>query len=300
MTERSTRVAGVVLAYHADLAILSNIDALRQQVDQVFVVNNSPRPDDDVMAAAAGLEGVEVINEEENVGVARGFNDGMRAAIASGYDAVWIFDQDSTVVPGMLRALLDASRLAGPDVGIVGPALRSHATGVVYRRESGVEAREVETLISSGSLFSARVLDTIGFHDEGLFIDYVDHDICLRARRFGLRNIKVFTTLLEHRFGDSDPVRLFGRRIYLAHYSPLRQYYMSRNRVILLRRYGVGRWFWEDLGFTAKSWIKVLLLEHDRGPKLRAFFRGWADGARYDIRPARETQRSGGSPDASR
>lgn len=281
--ESRERTAGVVLAYHAERDIIANIDALLAQADEVFVVDNSPDPTDPIMRTAEGMNRVTVLAQAGNVGVAAGFNSGMRVALDAGFDYVWIFDQDSTVVPGMLAELVGAYRAAGEQAGVVGPALRSHATGLVYRRESGAGAQTVQTLISSGSLFARRTLDRIGLHDEALFIDYVDHDISLRAHARGLRNIKVYSTHLEHRFGDSDAVRLFGRRVYLAHYSPLRQYYMSRNRVILLRRYGVGRWFWEDLGFTIKSWIKVLLLERDRGAKIRAFFRGWRDGVRYDI-----------------
>lgn len=278
--------AGVMLAYHPDEQILRNIVALREQVEAVFVVDNAPDTGDAIMARVAQTSGVTVLPQNGNVGVAAGFNAGMRAAMVAGFDYVWIFDQDSTVTPGMLDELRAAHDDAGSAAGIVGPALRSHATGIVYAREQGTGVAEVETLISSGSLFSRGVIERIGLHDEDLFIDYVDHDISLRARQGGLRNLKVYTTLLEHRFGDSDPVRLFGRSVYLAHYSPLRQYYMSRNRVIVLRRYGLGRWFWEDLAFTAKSWIKVLVFERDRPAKIAAFFRGWRDGrAHRDLPP---------------
>ena len=283
MTAAGSRTAGVVLAYHPDDSILQNVRALLAQVERVYIVDNAPADDDAVISEVATIAGVTVLPQVQNVGVAAGFNAGMRAALDDAFDFVWIFDQDSTVVPGMLSDLISAHRDGGPSVGIVGPALRSHATGVVYRRESGAGAREVETLISSGSLFSRAVIEHIGLHDENLFIDYVDHDISLRARRRGLHNIKVYSTLLEHRFGDSDPVRLFGRRVYLAHYSPLRQYYMARNRIVLLRRFGAGRWFWEDLGFTTKSWIKVLLLESSRRAKIRSAWRGLRDGFHYPV-----------------
>jgi len=271
-----------VLAYHPDPEIIDNLRALLPQVDEVFVVNNSP--DDasrEILAPVASDPAVTVLDQAGNVGVAAGFNAGMRAALEKGADFVWIFDQDSTVTEGALNKLLEAHAAAGEAAGIVAPALRSHATGIVYRRESGDGAREVDVLISSGSLFSRRLLDRIGLHDEPLFIDYVDHDISLRARARGFHNYKVFDALLDHRFGDSDPVRLFGRPVYLSNYSPMRQFHMARNRVIVIRRYGFGRWFWEDLGFTTKAWIKVLLRESDRWTKIRAALRGVREGLRY-------------------
>ncbi|WP_194409119.1 glycosyltransferase family 2 protein [Microbacterium cremeum] len=285
-SEKRPRVTGVVLAYHPEHDIVDNVRALARQTHHVVVVDNSP--DDEVgravLAEFAQDDAVTVIEPGGNVGVAAGFNAGMRAAFAGGADFVWIFDQDSTVTDGMIDRLLAAHRDAGGTAGVIGPALRSQATGVVYRRESGDGMREVDVLISSGSLFSRALVDAIGLHDEPLFIDYVDHDICLRARRYGYRNIKVFDAVLDHRFGDSAATTLFGRRIFLSNYSPLRHYYAARNRTIVLKRFGAGRWFWEDLGFTTKAWIKVLLREENRRTKVAAFLRGVRDGVVYPTR----------------
>lgn len=283
MQGRATqRVAGVVLAYHPEPDIVENLGALLAQVDEVFVVNNSPdERSRRILGRVASDARVTVLEQSGNVGVAAGFNAGMRAALDRGADFVWIFDQDSTVTEGTLDKLVAAYAAAGERAGIVAPALRSHATGIVYRRETGTGAREVDVLISSGSLFSRGLLEVIGLHDEALFIDYVDHDISLRARAKGFRNYKVFDALLDHRFGDSDPVHVLGRPVYLSNYSPMRQFHMARNRVIVIRRYGFGRWFWDDLGFTTKAWIKVLLRESDRWTKVRAGLRGAREGLRY-------------------
>ena len=281
----SAATAAVVLTYHPDAVAVENIERLRTQVPHVYVVNNSPdEATDKTLSALAADAGVTVLDQTGNVGVAAGFNAGMRAALSDGFDFVWIFDQDSSVNEGTLEKLVRAHRDGGERVGVVGPALRSDATGVVYARERGVGAREVDVLISSGSLFSRELIESIGLHDEPLFIDYVDHDICLLARRRGFRNLKVFEALLDHRFGDSDPVRLLGRGVYLSNYSTVRHFHASRNRVIVIRRYGFGRWFWEDIWFTGKAWTKVLLLERDRPAKVGAAMRGLWSGLRYPAR----------------
>lgn len=279
-----THVAGVVLSYHPEPDIVGNVRALLRQVEEVFIVENSPdAASRAVLSPLLEHQSVTLLPQAGNVGVAAGFNAGMRAALAAGADFVWIFDQDSMVTDGMLDTMLAAHEAAGRLTGIVAPALRSHATGVVYRREAGTGAQEVDVLISSGSLFSRRLLEQIGLHDEPLFIDYVDHEICLRSRERGFRNLKVFDAILDHRFGDSDPVTLLGRRVYLANYSTTRHFYAARNRVIVIRRYGLGRWFWEDFWFTAKAWIKLLLLEPHRWSKVRAASRGVWAGLRYDV-----------------
>lgn len=274
-------VAGVVLAYHPTDEILGNIRALREQVPRVFVVNNSPDAASRRLLDSLGDPAVTVLDQADNVGVAAGFNAGMRAALDEGADNVWIFDQDSTVAPGMLDALLRAQDREDIAVGIVGPALRAAETGNVYDADRGQGSAPIDALISSGALFSRQLLETIGLHDEALFIDYVDHDISLRATRAGFTNLKVYDTLLDHRFGDSVPGSFFGRRVYLSNYSPLRQYYMSRNRVILARRFGGGRWLRDDIRYAVRAWVKVIVCERDRPRKIGAFFRGLRDGLRY-------------------
>lgn len=282
----SSGVAAVVLAYHPSSDILSNIEAVSSQVARVYVVNNSPDAEAaSVLAPLAGRDDVELLDQPGNVGVATGFNAGIRAALAAGFDDVWIFDQDTTVTEGALDRLIRARSAVGERAGVFGPALRSNATGVIYARESGIGAGEVDVLISSGSLFSRSLLEAIGFHDQPLFIDYVDHDICLRARARGYVNYKVYDAIVDHSFGDADPVMLLGRRVYRANYSPLRHFYSTRNRIIVIRRHGFGRWFWEDLWFTSKAWTKVLLIERGKLSKLAAAARGTWAGLRY---PARE------------
>ncbi len=283
---RTTRVAGVVLVYRPDDDVVTNVRALQEQVSRVYVVNNSPGAASAVVTAALDSDkSIVILDQAGNVGVAAGFNAGMRAALMDGHEYVCIFDQDSRVTEGMIARLIAAGEDAGALAGIIAPALRSAATGAVYRRESGKGIGESDVVISSGSLFSRSLVERIGLHDEPLFIDYVDHDICLRARRAGLRNLKVYDAILDHRFGDSDPVRFFGRWVYLANYSLTRIFYQTRNRIIVIRRYGFGRWFREDLWFTAKAWTKLLLLERDRVRKVGAALRGTHAGLTY---PARE------------
>lgn len=283
MTATAPKVAAVVLSYKPDAGIIGNIDELAKQAERVYVVNNSP--DDsataDVLAPLTGRDSVVVLDQDGNVGVAAGFNSGMRQALVDGFDYVWIFDQDSTVSDGMLAALLTAFEQPGAPVAIAGPALRAEETGHLYDGESSSGIRDQVALISSGALFAREALDEIGLHDERLFIDYVDHDISLRARRAGFRIVKVYDTVLDHRFGASVPSTFLGRRIYLSNYSPMRHYYMTRNRVIMVRRYGLGRWFWDDAAYATKAWIKVVLCEKDRGVKIGAALRGAFAGLRF-------------------
>jgi GT2 family glycosyltransferase len=112
----------------------------------VYIVNNSPDEHSARMLAfAEERDDVVVLDQAGNVGVATGFNAGIRAALAAGFDDVWIFDQDSRVTPGSLHRLLEARvarEASGEAVGVVGPAaLQCHGhylrTGVRHWRPCG-------------------------------------------------------------------------------------------------------------------------------------------------------------------
>ncbi len=280
-------IAGIVLLFKPPLETASNVEKLAAQVDAVYLVDNSAGSEQTrlMLQRLPATVSVVLLEQNGNRGVAAGFNAGMRAAFADGHEEVIIFDHDSSITDGFVTAMRAARTAAGETAGVMGPALRSAATGRIYRRESGSGSVSSDVLISSGSSFTRALVERIGLHDEPLFIDYVDHDICLRARAHGFENFKVYDAILDHRFGDSDPVSLLGRRVYLSNYSLTRIFFASRNRVIITRRYGFGRWFWEDFWFTAKAWTKVLLLERQRIAKLREARRGVIAGLAY---PARE------------
>jgi rhamnosyltransferase len=67
------------------------------------------------------------------------------------------------------------------------------------------------------------------------FIDHVDTEWCLRARDKGYTLIGVLSASMEHSLGDKvKRIWLFYLRS-VAHHSPLRDYYMYRNTILMLR-----------------------------------------------------------------
>jgi rhamnosyltransferase len=100
------------------------------------------------------------------------------------------------------------------------------------------------------------------------FIDHIDTEWSFRARKAGYRLIGVPAARLEHRLGDSvRRVWFFGWRQVMAH-SPLRDYYMFRNTLLMLRDTPMGMWWrlhflWRllqfgvyFLGFAHGRWLR--------------------------------------------
>lgn len=137
-------------------------------------------------------------------------------------------------------------------------------------------------MITSGTLTSISDWKALGGFDEGLFVDYVDFDFALRVRSAGLEIVVSEKAVLHHSLGSKREVSCFGYRFHPTFHSPVRHYYMARNRLLLWRRYGFRQphWWIFDAYSAVRNLVRVLLVEDRRKEKLLAFIRGVGDGLR--------------------
>jgi GT2 family glycosyltransferase len=187
--DRTPGIAAVVVLYHPAEDVLDNVDSYRGQVDTVIAVDNTESPD---RRLVQGLEsrGVDYVSLGGNRGIAVALNEGCRRARDLGYDWVITFDQDSTATPGMVARLSATVELEQPlarRIAIVAP---------VWQQVGGLPAAtapgclDLDVALTSGSLTRQSALAELGGFREDLFIDRVDNEFCLRARRRGWRVVQ--------------------------------------------------------------------------------------------------------------
>lgn len=230
------------------------LTAVTPQVGRVVVVDNGSDVEVDSWLRE-NFPGVECLGLGRNYGIAYAQNRGIDWAVRQGtVSSVLLLDQDSEPEPGMVAALLAALRRLvddGQPVACVGarytddrqqnppPFLRLH--GLRLERCPCLtpdSVLAVEYLIASGCLIPLSVLEQVGCMREDLFIDYVDIEWGLRAKRFGYQSFGVCGARMRHSLG-SEPIK-FGER-YIPLHSPLRHYYHFRNAVLLYREPWVPR-----------------------------------------------------------
>lgn len=273
-------VLAVVVSFLPDEIILENLKSILLQVSHVVVVDNQSSAQSQRILSMISSDRVTCIFNIENRGVAEGFNQGVRWGLDRGFDYFLLMDQDSKPQRGMVKALLDVvdKSLAGGHLALVGP--RHEDFNRKMPLQNVEEVRDVPLLITSGSLLSRKLVNEIGFYDERLFIDHVDHDYCLRLEKSGGICLKVNSAVLLHKFGQAQVRQFLGKCFFLQNYSPFRRYYMMRNRIVLYKRYGMfrGNWFWLDLRSGFVDLAKLVFFEQEKTPKLMAVLRGLRDG----------------------
>lgn len=261
------RVIAVVVTYNPDASDLAKLlQALLPQVASVVVVDNASGSDFPSILARWSDQNVELLQMQENFGIATAQNAGIERAMKLGADFVLLSDQDSVPASSMVAELLAAMTSThadpvAPPVAAVGPAIVDGRTGratfFVIKR-SGIPRMwqppvdikkrppliEVEFLIASGTLIPIEVIKRIGAMRSNYFIDHVDTEWCFRAKAAGYRLLGVPASKLEHRLGDAvKRVWFFGSRQVMFH-APLRDYYMFRNTLQMLRDTPMS-WIWK-------------------------------------------------------
>lgn len=313
--EARALVAAVIVAYRSDPKRLKAlVDRLEPQVDRLIVVDNSDTRAEQAAVAATARECL-LLSTGVNEGVARAQNRGIRVAMQGGARFVLLMDDDSAPPHDLVARLMAGMREAlscGPRPAAIGPLSfdeREPAKLLVYRDTAFGPRRlvrcdlegslhRVAFVLASGCLIDVDALRSIGPMREDLFIDHVDLEWGLRARRAGWEIYALSDVAMAHRLGERimRPRWLGGRAIHL--HSPLRNYYLVRNTLLLVRgRLMPPLWRIGYLWWLVKLTSFVVVFVPPRRERIRMIARALWAGALGRGGPAPFAQRRHGSSD---
>lgn len=270
------KIAGVVVLYNPKPDFLANIGLYSGELDKVYAVDNSEQPDPAIALQLAGISNVVYLPNSANLGIAAALNTGARRALEDDYEYLLTMDQDSVVTPDMIRSLWVCLEDTGVDcIGIVSPFHQLKGDDM----SPSTDWSEVEVAMTSGNLLSLAAYQKVGPFRDDYFIDYVDHEYCLRLRNSGFQVIQANRALLRHSLGEMTWRRLLHKRIKLGNHPPIRRYYSFRNRFHLHREYaprfpGYFRYFYREV---FQEILALFFFEKDKFSKLRMMMKGYLD-----------------------
>ncbi|MHB8910673.1 MAG: glycosyltransferase family 2 protein [Syntrophales bacterium] len=282
----------IIVTFHPDpsgLRVL--LAALQPQVQGIVVVDNGSVGD---LAALLSGTIAHLLPLGENLGVAAGFNRGIRQAETQGFSRFLLLDQDSVPAPDMVARLnvaLDRLSVQGEHVAAVGARICDPATGhsfgfarfglfgfrfVARTRGSVIECADF--LVSSGSLIPLATIQRVGLMDERLFIDLVDTEWFLRAAAQGYCAFGVGDAVLQHCLGDRS-IRVPTEGGFVPVHTPLRHYYFFRNSMLLNRRASIPlHWKYNNAVQLIFMLVFFTLVTPPRLQHFRKMLRGLWDG----------------------
>lgn len=278
----SDSVCAIIVTYNPTAMLLENIAALRSQVSRLVIVDNgSDSASTTYIDDARRTYGCNVIANGHNLGIAAALNLGVRYAQSWNCEWVLLFDQDSTVIGTFVECMLRAyRRYEGPKpIAIITPRYIDRVSSTPMQAITD-RAGNILASMTSGSLIPTRVFRQCGVFDESFFIDYVDHEFCLRVRSMGFVIVQSEGAVLLHSLGNMTFYTFLGKQYITTNHRPERRYYITRNRVWLYRKYLRKDFTWtvkNACGMT-KEIGKILLWEHNRVLKLHNVLLGIRDG----------------------
>jgi len=240
------KIIAVVVTYNPDLDKLKRLlSVLSKNLADIVLVDNASE-NQSLVGKCSGK--CTFIALARNKGIASAQNRGIKKAFEFGCDGIIFFDQDSEVSSDLIVRLAESFEIlaVSKNVAIIGPIHKDRRVEFFYPliklSRSGwvkkinpallTEPTEVDLVISSGSLISVKALLDVGLMNEDFFIDYVDTEWCLRAKKMGYELYVDPRCILIHEIGESI---LKVWRWYVPVHSPNRRYYRIRNGYRLLR-----------------------------------------------------------------
>ncbi|MEN6356230.1 MAG: glycosyltransferase family 2 protein [Armatimonadota bacterium] len=284
-TPDKSNICAVVVTYHPDNNFPQRVKSLSAQVDVVLIVDNASDLDQKKMIESIASQiDAEVVWNNDNLGVAAALNTGYNWASKRGYDWLLTMDQDTTLLDSAIESYKKAFT-SFPDLKIcmIGSNMKDPLTREPYIEAdvfANKDALEVKTLITSGTLVSIEAAKTIGMYSERYYIDYLDAEFSLRARKNGFSNLITKEFLIEHTIGAPRYHKFLSRRLITSHHPSSRRYYLSRNYIFLIKDFWreEPKWLF-DLGvIKTKEVILFLMFEEKRVDKLWKTILGAFDG----------------------
>ena len=194
---------------------MKRIDQMIDLGFQVYVFDNSPG-DKKYIQTIINRPSLCYLTAGKNVGIGYSLSTLCATAHAHGYQKLLFLDQD-TGISGKTLEFIETYEKSLPI-----EAERQYAAIVFNGNPSPDQSvKEVRLAISSGSLFNLPALRQIGWHNEKYFVDCVDYELCVRARRRGFKiGIVGNTPDFDHVSEQPDQaINLFGKQVLVRRYS---------------------------------------------------------------------------------
>lgn len=285
--------AGIVL-YNPDIKRLEeNINHILPQVSEVVLVDNGSENIQAVLALYENNSNINIIQNQENRGIAEALNQLISYAEVNKYNWVLTLDQDSVCDEHLLKNYME--HLFLDNVGIFTPTIIDINEDNIVSPHMSTQTEDIERCITSGALTNIEACKAVGYFDSKMFIDYVDFDFCTRLIQHGYRIVRVNSAILYHEMGNAKCIKVFfyiGRllhlnklkkNIYTYNHSPIRTYYYVKNTVYYIRKHRKIIRVRNELYVCLRWMFLKLMFEKQRCRKLLAMMRGFRDGVRIKI-----------------
>jgi rhamnosyltransferase len=278
----------IFVLYQPDGDFLGNLVKARVACPNVVAVDNSPEADVRVHECLCE-QGVQVIFNRNEGGLAGAYNKGAEVLLARQCDLIFLLDQDSEIDGSFFTRMTQAAEELSTDTFLIGPKIYEIELqkcmpvippGKRFPKPVRIDDQTAGLfptlcVISSGSAISAAAYRKLGAFREDYFIEYVDIEYSLRANS---RNVPVYTNAAVTLRQTNGRIERHGK-VFTTNHAAWRRYYIARNAVHCLHLYR-SHWglHWFGGLLAVQQAMRVLRFDSEKLRKITAIACGYLDG----------------------
>lgn len=264
----------IIIVYNPKIDLLvKDICSFIKNVDLLIIWQNSVLSDD-VREYISSLGNIIFAGNGINQGIPTALNYALSYAIKNGYDYLLTMDQDSVLenFDNYKNTVIKKNQEKSCIVGAYQTFLESKLSEDIFS--------EYKWVITSGTIFPIRLLNEIGGFETSFFIDTVDIEVCIRARKYGYKCYICRTGKLIQKYGVKHTIKMLNKTINYVVYSPDRIYGIFRNLTMLLITYRKKEISYELFTFSFIVIKSAVFEKRNRTKSLLAMLSGIIDGIR--------------------
>jgi len=285
--EKNPLISIIIVNYNSskDLnVLLLTLEECSYKNKEIIVIDNAS-PDDNISQMLLLFPEVLLIQSDQNIGFAAANNLGIIKAKGAFY---LFLNPDLVVTPGFIEPMLAVFRIYS-QVGLVSPKIKYYDNPSILqyagcskmslltlrtfsygkgKRDGPLYNVTKKTSYGHGAAMMIRkeLVEDVGLMEESYFLYYEEMDWCKRIRKAGYEIYYIASSVVFHKESSS-----------VQKDSPLKTYYLTRNRLLFAR---IHRKSWQFLFFIIYNVFVLMpknIFKYSGKPALlKAYMRGMA------------------------
>ena len=277
---KDNRYCGVVVWYNPDIEVVNNISTYITELDKLYIIDNSYEMNMEIVDKIIDNNKIEYISLGGNRGLAYALNKGCNKAIDEGFDYILTMDQDSYFELNSVKLMKEFIKKSNKHYAIIAPNVKSvyideleNKKKIAYTVLTEGKYKELIWVMTSGSMMCVKDFVEAGKFDEKLFIAHIDIDLGIALNNLGKKIIMLSDVVIYQTFGNSKPKKILWKVVHPSFANPVRTYYLFRNQVYLLKKYGIKNYGIINVKLY-KFIVKIILFEDKKLKKILMAIKG--------------------------
>lgn len=277
---KDNRYCGVVVWYNPDIEVINNISTYITDLDKLYIIDNSCERNMELVDKIIDNDKIEYISLGGNRGLAYALNKGCNKAIDEGFDYILTMDQDSYFELNSVKLMKEFIKKSNKHYAIIAPNVKSvyideleNKKKIAYTVLTEGKNKELIWVMTSGSMMCIKDFVEAGKFDEKLFIAHIDIDLGIALNNLGKKIIMLSDVIIYQTFGNSKPKKILWKVVHPSFANPVRTYYLFRNQVYLLKKYGIKSYGIINVKLY-KFIVKIILFEDEKIEKILMAVKG--------------------------